>query len=76
MKIEIESTSKIVQLMGVPCRVWEGTSEQGVKVICFISRVAISSNESEENQKIFEQELQTVRPPSVEAQSFPLRLII
>ena len=40
MKITIESTTKIVQLDGVPCRVWEGQGANGIPVIAFIPRIA------------------------------------
>ena len=32
----IESTTKIVALNGIDCRVWEGTTERGVPIHCFI----------------------------------------
>lgn len=73
MKIEIESTSKIVELDGVPARIWEGKSQNGVKVICFITRIAV---ENEAEQQEFLNELFEQRPPSAAAEAFPLRLIL
>ena len=46
MKITIESTSKIVSLNGIPARIWEGETENGIKVHCFISRIAVDRNET------------------------------
>lgn len=74
MKIIIESTSKIVHLNGVPARVWEGQSESGVKIHCFITRVAIDKDEPRSEQ--FEKELQEQKTPSPEIQAIPSRLII
>lgn len=74
MKITIESTTKIVELNGVPARVWEGHTDSGVKIHCFITRVAIDKDEPRAEQ--FEKELMEQKIPSVEIQSFPLRMII
>ena len=56
MKISIENTTKIVQLNGIPARVWEGETESGIKVHCFITRIAIDKNDprAEEFNKEFE----------------------
>jgi hypothetical protein len=40
VKITIESTTKIVKANGIDCRVWEGTTERGVKVVCLIPNIA------------------------------------
>ena len=73
MKITIESTTKIVKLNGIHCRVWEGESENGIKVYAFISRVAIPFSADADQ---FIKELQECKPPSVEVQAIPLSLII
>ncbi len=75
MKITVSNTSKIVNLNGVTARVWEGQSDTGIPVICFISRIAIDANVKEHVQQ-FEAELKEVSAPSVEAQSFPTKMII
>lgn len=74
MKLIIESTSKIVQLNGIPARVWEGETASGVKVHCFITRVAIDKDEKRADE--FERELMEQKPPSASIASFPLSLII
>jgi len=49
MKITIESTTRIVQVInngdGIDCRVWEGTTERGVKIQCLIPRIAAAEGE-------------------------------
>ncbi len=73
MKMTIESTSKIVAANGIDCRVWEGTTERGVKVICLIPRIAVQEGQDVSQ---FETELQQHRAPHAEAEAFPLRMIL
>ena len=40
MKVTLESTTKIVELNGVQARIWEGTTEGGIRVHAFITRIA------------------------------------
>jgi len=82
MKATIESTSKIVILKadpldldsGVPARLWEGETESGIKVHCYITRIAIDANEPRANE--FSAELEECRAPSVEVMNLPLSLIL
>jgi hypothetical protein len=74
MKVAIESTSKIVELNGVPARVWEGETESGIKIHCFITRVAIDKDEPRSQE--FERELKEQRTPSPEIFAIPARLIL
>lgn len=74
MKIEIRSTDRIVDVNGVPARVWEGTSEAGVKVICLVARIAVPADQ---DQQQFQRELQEHAAPSRAAvDAFPLRMLI
>ncbi len=83
MKITIESTTKTVQvavsqaasLAGdtLTCRVWEGTTESGIKVQCLIPRIA-AHKDNDLSQ--FEAELTEQRAPSSDFEAFPLRMII
>ena len=73
MKIQIESTTKIVNASGIDCRVWEGVTERGVKVQVLVPRIAALAGE---DLTQFEAELQEQRPPSAEVQAFPLRMIL
>ncbi len=76
MKIEIQSTSKIVSVNGVPARIWTGETALGVPVICYVTRIAVPLGRPESDYKVFETELQSHEPPSAEVQAIPLRLII
>ena len=73
MKITIESTSKITELNGVPARVWEGKTESGIPVICFVTRIAVDKHQ---DCSQFERELQEQRVPSADASAFPIRMVL
>jgi hypothetical protein len=73
MKLTIESTTKIVHLNGVEARVWEGETESGIPVHCFITLVAV--HEGLDTPQ-FEKELSEQRKPSAEVAAIPLRLIL
>lgn len=73
MKLTLTSTTKIVQLNGVPARVWEGTSEAGVPVMAFITRLAV---ERDEDTSQFEAELLACATPSNEAALWPSRMVL
>lgn len=87
MKITIESTDKITSLeiregqheISMPARIWEGFTESGIPVHCFITRIAPTVEDKPENAekfREFEQELKEQRKPSVEIAAIPLRLIL
>ena len=73
MKINIESTTKIVNLNGIPVRVWEGKTESGIKIHAFITRVAVGKDE---DCTQFEKELKECIPPTKEIESYPMSMII
>jgi hypothetical protein len=82
VKITIESTTKIVKIVGssraglvdaIECRVWEGVTEHGIKVQCLIPRIA-AANGQDISQ--FVAELQEQRAPSAEVSAFPARMIL
>ena len=73
MKLTLESTTQIVDINGVPARMWEGTSEAGVKVRAFITRLAV---EADQDLSQFEAELQACRTPEQLGPIIPLRFII
>lgn len=74
MKITIESTTKIVQVNGIDCRLWEGESERGVKVEALIPRIAALADGQDLSQ--FQAELKEQRAPSARATAFPLRMLL
>jgi hypothetical protein len=73
MQLTLHSTTKIVQVNGVPARIWEGQSAAGVKVHCFVTRVAVARDQDTSQ---FEAELEEHSPPSPWVQAIPLRLIL
>lgn len=87
MKIMIESTEKVVSLdvregergISMHARVWEGFTESGIPVHCFVTRIAPTIESTPENAAKFvefERELKEQRKPSVEIAAIPLRLIL
>jgi hypothetical protein len=74
MKITIESTEKIVDVNGVPARIWEGQTESGIPVHCFVTRIAVHKDDP--RQEEFQKELLEQKTPSMDVQGYPLRLII
>jgi hypothetical protein len=73
MKLTIENTPRIVEVNGVPARVWEGETESGIKVQCLITRVAVHKSQ---DCSQFESELQETLPPRSEENAFPLRMVL
>lgn len=80
MKITIESTNKIVDLQRdghrggeIAARIWEGTTDDGVPVHCYIVRIACDKSADQEQ---FQRDLQETRPPSAAVAAIPLRLIL
>ena len=79
MKVTIESTTRIITIRAsatgedILCRVWEGVTERGVKIHCLIPRIAALKDQ---DLSQFEAELKEQRPPSAEAQAFPMRMIL
>lgn len=78
MRITVDSTDKLVTLFQgtsreLLCRIWEGATEHGVPVQCMIIRVAAPV---EFNQAEFEHDLQETRPPQMQPEAFPLKMVI
>jgi hypothetical protein len=77
VRVQLESTTKIVQIRGplgeIPARVWEGETESGIKVHAFMTRIAVHKDEDVSQ---FEAELQECRAPSADVQAYPMRIIL
>jgi hypothetical protein len=77
MKLIIESTTKMVILEtptgSIPARIWEGHTDSGIPVHCYITRVAV--HESLDTSQ-FERELAEQRKPSAAIEAIPLRMIL
>ena len=74
MRITIETTTKVVEVDGVPARIWEGQTESGIPVHCMITRVVV---DVAEDQAQFEAELAQCRPPrNPDVDAYPMRLLL
>jgi acyl-CoA hydrolase len=73
MILTIHNTSKVVEVNGVPARIWEGQTDTGIKVHCYVTRVAVHQDE---DCSQFERELAEQRAPSAVVEAIPLRLIL
>jgi hypothetical protein len=84
MKITIESTSKLVELQLRPgvvalARIWEGTTEHGTPVHCFITRVCPTIPTPDLPKAVveeFEASLRETRAPSALVEAIPMRMIL
>ena len=87
MKITIESTDKVVQLevtdgrkhLYVPARVWEGETDKGTPVFCFITRIAPTIPEPQLSPAVldeFAKDLKETKAPSPAVRAIDLRLIL
>ncbi len=73
MQIQLTSTTKIVELNGVPARIWEGHTASGIPVHAYITRIAVHNDE---NHAEFEMELQECAVPSTAVAAIPLSMIL
>jgi hypothetical protein len=71
--ITLTSTEKIVQVNGVPARIWEGHTDSGIAVHCYVTRIAAPATA---RLVEFERELQEHAKPSPEVEAIPLRMIL
>ncbi len=85
MKVTLESTTQVVDLeiegtgCMMPARIWEGTTEAGIPVVAFITRItpAIPENVLTPQQDAeFQRDLKQQRAPSAVARSFSMRMIL
>lgn len=81
MRITIESTTKIVMLSDgsgeIQARVWEGVTESGIPVHCFITRLAPTIPRDDPRQAEFQRQLQEQQAPSADvAHAYPARIIL
>lgn len=60
MRILIEATDTLTSLNGVPVRLWEGTTESGVKCRVFVHRITVHKDEDASQ---FDKELKEQLPP-------------
>ena len=60
MKITIESTDQLTRIDGVPVRIWEGVTEDGVRCKVMVHRLAVANDEDSSR---FDRELAEQLPP-------------
>lgn len=65
------STTKVVNINGVPHRIWEAVSSSGIRCFLFVASVMVHEDE---NHADFCKELEQQSEPSVAAEDIPLRL--
>ena len=78
MKVMLESTTKIITIRDqdgneMLARIWEGTTESGIQVHAYVTRIAVHKDE---DCRQFEAELKECRAPSKQIEAIPLKLII
>jgi hypothetical protein len=74
MTVTLSNTDKVVQIAGVPARVWEGTTDTGIPCHAFITRIAVAKDQDASQ---FERELQETRPVSALVDLvYPARLVL
>ena len=69
----MEPTTKFVHLNGVPARIWEGETENGIKVHAFITRIAVREGDDASE---LEAALKEQRKPSPEVEAIPFRMVL
>jgi hypothetical protein len=73
MEITLHNTTKIVDLNGIPARIWEGHTDSGIPVHAYITRIGVAVGE---DQQAFESQLSAASAPSPPMEKLPLRLLI
>lgn len=73
MIVELHNTTKIVDINGVPARVWEGHTANGVPVVALITRIAAERYADLEE---FDRDLEQATPPSPDVAAWPARMVI
>lgn len=77
MKVQLESTDKVIELIvggvAIPARLWEGETEAGVKCHAYITRIAVANSDDSAE---FERDLLEQKAPSPALQAIPLRMIL
>lgn len=82
MKITIESTNKMVELLpeggrpAVKARIWQGETDTGIKVHCYVAMIAHDENAPAEVHAKFTEEFGKNVEPRAELRAIPLRMIL
>ena len=62
MEIKIKATETLTEINGIPVRLWEGRTEQGIDCKVFVHRIAVHKDEDAAQ---FEKELKEQMPPGI-----------
>lgn len=74
MKLTLESTTKTLDIDGVPARIWEGHTEAGIPCHAYITRIAV---DKADDMTEFLDELTEHRAPiNPDIDALPNRLIL
>lgn len=80
MKITVESTEKLLTLVidgvDVPARVWQGHTESGTPVFCFITRISPEIPPTDPRNAEFQRELKELAAPRPAIKAFDARFIL
>lgn len=89
MKVTLHSTSKVLEIvpegyiaggrsnpMPIKARLWEGQTESGVAVHCFMVRIAHDESLPPAQQQEFSQQLESHEAPTVTPKAYDLRLFL
>ena len=80
MKLTLENTDKLVTLVvnghDVPARIWQGTTESGIAVHCFITRVAVAEGQADSVYTEFARDLNEAATARPDVRGIPARLIL
>ena len=73
MKVTLESTTKIVELNGIQCRVWQGETARGVPCHAYIPLIGA---DKDFDTSEFDADLQERVAPRPDLDVIPLRLLL
>jgi hypothetical protein len=76
--VTLHATTKVVELQTasgrVPARIWEGTTDSGIPVHAFITRIAV--DRAEDTTQFATELLEQRAPSAAVAAVYPLRLVL
>lgn len=76
MKATLEPTDQITQVDSIPCRIWQGQTDLGVRFFAFVALVAVEREQDCAEFERFLKEVAVVRQEIVQTAASPLRRIL
>lgn len=74
MKVTLESTDRVVEINGVPARIWQGETAAGVRCHAYVTRIACA--EDADAAEFTRDLLQTAPLQPELARAIPRRLVL